>query len=131
MALVSMGIGVSFIYSFYAVIMRYATKNEFMDFYFEFASLLLIMLLGHWIEMVALGKAGDAQKSLAKLLPKEANVIVNDQIFKKEISQLNIGDVVRVQAGENVPADGIVLSGESRVNESLLTGESKPMLKKG
>lgn len=130
MALVSMGIGVSFIYSFYAVIMRYATKNEFMDFYFEFASLLLIMLLGHWIEMVALGKAGDAQKSLAKLLPKEANVIVNDQIFKKEISQLNIGDVVRVQAGENIPADGIVLSGESRVNESLLTGESKPILKK-
>ena len=130
MALVSMGLGISFIYSVFSIISRYTTAIHHMDFLFEFASLLLIMLLGHWIEMVALGKAGDAKASLAKLLPKQAKRILHDgSIEPVAISDLNIGDTILVPAGENVAADGVVLKGSSRVNESLLTGETKPVLK--
>jgi Cu2+-exporting ATPase len=101
-----------------------------MDFFFEFTTLLLIMLLGHWIEMKALGEAGDAQKALAELVPKDAHVVLeDDSIETRPVSDLQVGDVIRVQAGENVPADGIIIRGESRVNEALLTGESKPIEK--
>lgn len=127
MALVSLGITVSYLYSIYAVVARYASGEQVMDFFFEFASLILIMLLGHWIEMKAVGEAGDAQKSLAELLPKDAHVILEDEkIVIRPVTDLKVRDIVRVQAGENVPADGIVIRGESRVNEALLTGESKP-----
>lgn len=130
MALVSLGLSVSFIYSVFAVMVRYLQHLEVMDFYFEFASLVLIMLLGHWIEMNAVGDAGDARASLAALLPKDAQVILKDgSIDVRPIHQLVKGDRIRVQAGENIPADGIVVLGESRVNEALLTGESKPTLK--
>lgn len=130
MALVSMGLGISFIYSVFTIISRYTTGIHHMDFLFEFASLLLIMLLGHWIEMVALGKAGDAKASLAKLLPKQAKRILDDgSIESVAITNLNIGDTILVPAGENIAADGVVLKGSSRVNESLLTGETKPVLK--
>src|SRR5699024_1483798 len=119
MALVSLGVTVSYIYSLYAVITRYTTGAEIMDFFFEFASLILIMLLGHWIEMKTIGDAGDAQQSLAELIPKEAHVVLEDnKIQTKPVADLNVGDVVRVQAGENVPADGIIVRGESRINEA-------------
>jgi len=128
MALVSLGVSVSYLYSIYAVIARYVTGNQVMDFFFEFASLILIMLLGHWIEMKAVGEAGDAQQSLAELIPKDADVVVeNNSTEKRPVTELKPGDLVRVQAGENIPADGIIRRGESRVNESLLTGESKPI----
>ena len=130
MALVSLGISVSYLYSIYAVVAKYVTGEHIMDFFFEFASLILIMLLGHWIEMKAIGEAGDAQQSLAELLPKEAHVVLeDDSIDTRPISELKVGDIVRVQAGENVPADGVIKRGESRVNEALLTGESKPVEK--
>lgn len=131
MALVSLGLSVSYLYSIYAVVARYTTGGEVMDFFFEFASLILIMLLGHWIEMKAVGEAGDAQQSLAELLPKDAHVILeNDEIETRPVTELKVGDVVRVQAGENIPADGTITRGESRINEALLTGESKPVEKK-
>ena len=130
MSLITLGITVSYAYSVYAVAARYVTGEHVMDFFFEFATLLLIMLLGHWIEMKALGEAGDAQKALAELLPKDAHVVLeDDSIETRPVSDLQVGDVIRVQAGENVPADGIIIRGESRVNESLLTGESKPIEK--
>ncbi|WP_277631371.1 heavy metal translocating P-type ATPase [Atopococcus tabaci] len=130
MALITLGITVSYLYSVYAVVTRYVTDAHPMDFFFEFASLILIMLLGHWIEMKAVGEAGDAQKSLAELLPKDAHVVVeNDKVETRPVSQLKVGDVVRVQAGENIPADGVIQRGETRVNEALLTGESKPVEK--
>lgn len=130
MALVSLGISVSYLYSIYAVVSKYVTGEHIMDFFFEFASLILIMLLGHWIEMKAIGEAGDAQQSLAELLPKDAHVVLDDDsIETKPVSELKVGDIVRVQAGENVPADGVIKRGESRVNEALLTGESKPVEK--
>jgi len=130
MSLITLGITVSYTYSVYAVAARYVTGEHVMDFFFEFATLLLIMLLGHWIEMKALGEAGDAQKALAELLPKDAHVVLeDDSIETRPVSELQVGDVIRVQAGENVPADGIIIRGESRVNEALLTGESKPIEK--
>lgn len=130
MALVSLGVSVSYLYSIYAVIARYISGEHVMDYFFEFSSLILIMLLGHWIEMRALGQAGDAQQSLAELLPKDANLIQDDGSSKKvSVKDLSIGDVIQVQAGENIPADGKIVKGESRVNESLLTGESKPVTK--
>lgn len=130
MALVSLGLGISILYSLYAIIKRYITGVHQMDFLFEFASLLLIMLLGHWIEMVALTKAGDAKESLTMLLPKEANLLLEDgSVVKRGISALKIGDVIQVPAGENIAADGVIIKGESRVNEALLTGESKPVSK--
>ena len=130
MSLITLGITVSYAYSVYAVAARYVTGEHVMDFFFEFATLLLIMLLGHWIEMKALGEAGDAQKALAELVPKDAHVVLeDDSIETRPVSELQIGDVIRVQAGENVPADGIIIRGESRVNEALVTGESKPIEK--
>ncbi|MCO4524784.1 Lead, cadmium, zinc and mercury transporting ATPase, Copper-translocating P-type ATPase [Streptococcus infantarius subsp. infantarius] len=131
MSLITLGITVSYAYSVYAVAARYVTGEHVMDFFFEFTTLILIMLLGHWIEMKALGEAGDAQKALAELVPKDAHVVLeDDSIETRPVSKLQIGDVIRVQAGENVPADGIIIRGESRVNEALVTGESKPIEKK-
>ena len=130
MALVSLGISASYLYSVYTVITSYVTGEHIMDFFFEFASLLLIMLLGHWIEMKAIGEAGDAQAALAKLVPKDAHVVLeDDSIETRPVADLQVGDLIRVQAGENVPADGIIERGESRVNEALLTGESKAVKK--
>lgn len=130
MTLVSLGLSASYLYSIYAVIITYVTGEHVMDFFFEFASLLLIMLLGHWIEMKAIGEAGDAQAALAKLVPKDAHVVLeDDSIETRPVADLKIGDLIRVQAGENVPADGIIERGESRVNEALLTGESKAVKK--
>ncbi|PVY95489.1 Cu2+-exporting ATPase [Ezakiella coagulans] len=130
MALVSLGLSVSYLYSIYTVIASYVTGEQIMDFFFEFASLLLIMLLGHWIEMKAIGEAGDAQAELAKLVPKDAHVVLDDDsIETRPVADLKVGDLIRVQAGENVPADGIIERGESRLNEALLTGESKAVKK--
>lgn len=130
MSLITLGITVSYAYSVYAVAARYVTGEHVMDFFFEFTTLILIMLLGHWIEMKALGEAGDTQKALAELVPKDAHVVLeDDSIETRPVSELQIGDVIRVQAGENVPADGIIIRGESRVNEALVTGESKPIEK--
>jgi len=130
MALVTLGISVSYFYSVYAVIARYVTGENVMNFFFEFSSLILIMLLGHWIEMKAVGEAGDAQKALAELMPKDAHVVLeDDSIETRPVADLQVGDLIRVQAGENVPADGTIQRGESRVNEALVTGESKPIEK--
>ena len=130
MSLVTLGITVSYAYSVYAVGARYVTGEHVMDFFFEFTTLILIMLLGHWIEMKALGEAGDAQKALAELVPKDAHVVLeDDSIETRPVADLQVGDLIRVQAGENVPADGTIQRGESRVNEALVTGESKPIEK--
>lgn len=130
MSLITLGITVSYAYSVYAVAARYVTGEHVMDFFFEFTTLILIMLLGHWIEMKALGEAGDAQKALAELVPKDAHVVLeDDSIETRPVADLQVGDLIRVQAGENVPADGTIQRGKSRVNEALVTGESKPIEK--
>lgn len=77
-----------------------------------------------------MGESGDTQRSQAELVPKAASVILEDgSIDLRPVSALEIGDIIRVQSGEHIPSDGRVVQGESRVNEAIFTGESKPVEK--
>ncbi|WP_420542896.1 heavy metal translocating P-type ATPase [Schleiferilactobacillus perolens] len=133
MTLIAMGITVSYVYSLYAFV-----ANNFlhpatmvMDFSFELATLILIMLLGHWIEMNAVMGAGDALQKMAALLPKTAHRLTADgRTEDVPVSQLQVGESFQVRAGESIPADGQVTDGTSTVNESLVTGESAAVAKK-
>jgi Cu2+-exporting ATPase len=100
-----------------------------MDFWWELATLITIMLLGHWIEMSAVMGAQDALGELAKLLPDEAEMVHGDHVMTMPVSRLSVGDVVIVRPGGSIPVDGEVVDGESEVNEALLTGESAAVSK--
>lgn len=123
MTLISLAISVAFIYS------SLITLNvvDGMDFWWELASLVTIMLLGHWLEMASVMNAQGALKELAKLLPDEAERITKNGTEKVSVSELKIGDKVLIRPGAQIPVDGTVVKGESKVNESMLTGESKPV----
>src|SRR3989344_1652574 len=98
--------------------------------FWELGSLIAIMLLGHWLEMRAVKGARGALKELSKLLPDEAEVERGGSTVIVPLRELKEGDIVRVKPGARIPADGRVVDGESDVNESLVTGESKPVGKK-
>ena len=100
-----------------------------LDFWWELAALIAIMLLGHWQEMKAIGQASNALAALAELLPDEAERITNGETETVSISELEIGDVVLVRSGARIPADGHVVEGSADVDESMLTGESRPVTK--
>jgi Cu2+-exporting ATPase len=100
------------------------------DFFWELAVLIDIMLLGHWIEAKSVLGASMALEDLAHIMPTIAHLVKNGEVMDVPISQLKSGDVVLVRPGEKIPSDGVVIEGESTVNESLLTGESKPVDKK-
>jgi Cu2+-exporting ATPase len=100
-----------------------------MDFWWELATLITIMLLGHWIEMAAVMRAGDALGELASLIPDVADVVHGDHVMSMPVAQVAVGESVLVRPGGSVPVDGEVTEGESEVNESLLTGESAPVAK--
>ncbi|WDF82610.1 copper-translocating P-type ATPase [Lacticaseibacillus pabuli] len=131
MTLITMGIGVAYIYSLYAFIgNNFLHTAHIMDFFWELASLIVIMLLGHWIEMSATMSAGNALEKMAALLPGEAHVLTPDgQTQDVALADLKQGQTVLIQAGEKIPADGDVISGSSAVNEALVTGESKAVKK--
>lgn len=132
MTLVALGISVAYIYSLYAFYMNNISSapDHTMDFFWELATLILIMLLGHWVEMNAVGNAGDTLKKMAELLPNSAfKVTDNDQRVEIKISDIVIGDIVEVRAGESFPSDGIIIQGQTFVDESLVTGESKKIQK--
>jgi len=101
-----------------------------MDFYWELATLVTIMLLGHWMEMRAVGSAQSALNELAKLLPDRAERIVDGRTEQVAVTDLRQGDLVLVRPGASVPADGSVEDGDSQVNESMITGESRPVHKR-
>ncbi|MEX1079106.1 MAG: copper-translocating P-type ATPase [Homoserinimonas sp.] len=101
-----------------------------MDFWWELATLITIMLLGHWIEMAAVMGAQDALGELAKLLPDTAEVVHGEHTMTHPVSELKVGDLVLVRPGAAVPVDGEVTDGDSEVNESLLTGESSTVHKR-
>ena len=124
MTLISLAITVAFVFSL-AVTLGYPGEA----LWWELASLVTIMLLGHWIEMRSISQASGALRELAKLLPSTAQRIVGDTIEDVPVSVLREDDVVLVRPGASVPADGIVLSGKSDVNESMITGESVPVPK--
>lgn len=100
-----------------------------LEFWWELAALVTIMLLGHWQEMKAIGQARGALAALAALLPDEAELIEGDSTRTVPVSDLTSGALVLVRAGGRVPADGTVEDGEAEVDESMITGESKPVLK--
>ena len=135
--LVALGAGASFIYSVYALFaMTNAQVNndmslvmKYMDeFYFESAGMILTLItLGKMLESYSKGKTTNAIKGLMNLAPKKATILVNNTEKVVPIEEVKIGDIFVVKPGENIPVDGVVIEGESAVNESALTGESIPV----
>jgi Cu2+-exporting ATPase len=124
MTLIALAILVAFVFSA-AVTLGYPG----MPLWEELASLVTIMLLGHWLEMRSISQAQGALGELAKLLPSVATRVVGERTEEVPITALRDGDLVLVRPGQNVPADGVVRSGESAVDEAVLTGESRPVEK--
>ncbi|MGB9966337.1 heavy metal translocating P-type ATPase [Halobacterium hubeiense] len=125
MTLISMAISVAFVYSLASVVFPMQSA-----FFWELVTLIDIMLLGHWIEMRSVRRASSAVDELAKLMPDTAERITDDgETEEVPVSDLVEGDLVLVRPGASVPADGVVEEGDSDVNESMITGESKPVSK--
>nr|WP_144963866.1 copper-translocating P-type ATPase [Gillisia sp. Hel_I_86] len=124
MTLISMAISVAYFYSTATV---FGLKGE--DFFWELSTLIVIMLLGHWLEMKSVLGASKALQLLVSMLPSEAHKVVGDTIEDVKLDELTKGDIILIKPGEKVPADGIITEGSSYLNESMLTGESKPVKK--
>ena len=124
MTLISMAISVAYFYSTATV---FGLKGE--DFFWELSTLIVIMLLGHWLEMKSVLGASKALQLLVSMLPAEAHKIVGNEIQDVKLEDLLKDDIILVKPGEKVPADGIIVEGSSYLNESMLTGESKPVKK--
>jgi Cu2+-exporting ATPase len=124
MFLIGFAITVAYVYS---AAVLFGLKGE--DFFWELATLILIMLLGHWIEMRSVAGASKDLELLVQLMPAEANLILGDKMQKVKTDSLKEKDTILVKPGEKVAADGVISEGESYLNESLLTGESKPVKK--
>ncbi len=129
MTLISVAITTAYVYSLGIFLFPPAdAMNEPMDFFWELATLITVMLLGHWIELRSVGQAQGALRELAKLLPDTAErILPSGETETISIQQLEPGDRVLVRPGASIPADGIVREGESSVNESMITGESRPV----
>lgn len=124
MTLIGMAITVAFFYSAGTVFLPLG-----MDFFWELATLIDVMLLGHWIEAKSVMGASMALEELVRIMPTTAHLLKNGEIEDIPVSQLKAGDTVLVRPGEKMPSDGVVAEGGSFVNEALLTGESKPVQK--
>lgn len=124
MTLIGMAITVAFVYSSATV---FFIRGH--DFFWELATLIVIMLLGHWVEAKSVLGASRALEELVKIMPTTAHLIRDGQVVDVPVSDLKPGDLVLVRPGEKIPSDGRVAEGRSQVNESLLTGESRPVLK--
>ena len=130
MTLISMGISVSYIYSIYSFIANNFLHQHVMDFFWELATLIVIMLLGHWIEMNAVSNASDALKKLAELLPDEVTrLLANGKEEKISLQEVQSGDILVVRAGDKIPTDGKIIQGESIIDEAAVTGESRGVAK--
>jgi P-type Cu2+ transporter len=98
-----------------------------LEFWWELALLIVVMLLGHWLEMRALGQASGALDALAALLPDQAERVAGDRVETVPAADLAVGDLVLVRPGGRVPADGVVAEGSAELDESMITGESRPV----
>lgn len=131
MTLIAMGISVSYFYSLYGFIMNLVNPTtHVMNFFWELATLIVVMLLGHWIEMNAVSNASNSLKKIAALLPD--NVTRITQSGKEEqvsLSDVHINDQLIVRSGDKIPADGTVIKGNTMVNEFMITGESQGIVK--
>jgi len=112
---------------FYSAAIVFGLKGE--DFFWELATLILIMLLGHWIEMKSIAGASKELELLVQLMPANAHMVMPDRMHDVKTETLKENDTILVKPGEKVAADGIILEGESYLNESMITGESKPVQK--
>ena len=124
MLLIGLAITVAFLASWGATL---GLLDNQLEFWWELALLIVIMLLGHWVEMRSLAQTTSALDSLAALLPDEAERIEGDQIVKVAPADLQVGDVVVVRPGGSVPADGKIVDGSASMDESMITGESRPV----
>jgi Cu2+-exporting ATPase len=124
MTLISMAITVAFGYS---VAVQFGLNGE--AFFWELATLVTIMLLGHWLEMASVQKAESALEAIQQLLPDKAEKLVNGQPKQVLVSELKVGDLILVRPGASIPVDGVIVEGKSSINEAALTGESKPVSK--
>lgn len=124
MTLISLAIAVAY---FYSTAVTFGLIGEV--FFWELATLIDIMLLGHWLEMRSVMGASKALEKLSKLIPDIAHLLKDFQVIEINTKELKTGDIILVKPGEKIPTDGVVISGEGFVNESMLTGESKPVSK--
>ncbi|MFO7259629.1 MAG: heavy metal translocating P-type ATPase [bacterium] len=122
MTLISIAIGVAFLFSLAVTLGFRGTP-----LWWELATLVTVMLLGHWMEMRSIAQASGALRELAKLLPDTAVRVVDGRTEEVPVSALREGDVVLVRPGAGIPADGVVREGRSAVNEAMITGESRPV----
>jgi len=126
MLLIAMAITVAFVASWVTTL---GIGGFDLDFWWELALLVVIMLLGHWLEMRALGAASSALDALAELLPDEAEKIIDGQAHTVPVSELAVDDIVLVRAGARAPADGTIVKGSAEFDESMITGESRPVFR--
>lgn len=124
MTLIAMAISVAY---FYSAATTFGLPGK--SFYWELATLIDIMLLGHWIEMRSVLGASKALELLVSMMPAEAHRIENEKVSDISLEDLQAGDRLLIKPGEKVPADGMIVDGESYLNEAMLTGESKPVKK--
>jgi Cu2+-exporting ATPase len=124
MLLIGLAITVAFVSSWGASL---GVLQHQLDFWWELALLIVIMLLGHWIEMRSLAQTTSALDSLAALLPDEAERVNGDTTETVPPSELRVGDIVIVRPGGSVPADGQIVDGAAEMDESMVTGESRPV----
>jgi P-type Cu2+ transporter len=125
MTLIGVAITAAWAYSFAITL-----GLEGMDFYWEMATLIDIMLLGHWLEMKSIKGASQALELLVKMMPSVAHLVQNGETKDVPVEDLKEDDTVSVKPGEKIPVDGVIINGESHLDESMLTGESKPVKKK-
>lgn len=124
MTLISLAIITAYVYSFAT---QFFIGGE--GFFWELATLVTIMLLGHWLEMASVAKAENALDAISKLLPDKAEKLVNSKPKMVLVSELNVGDLVLVRPGTRIPIDGVITDGTSSIDEAAITGESKPVSK--
>ncbi len=125
MTLVGIAISIAYIYSSVVV---FGIRGEI--FFWELATLIDIMLIGHWIEMRSVLGASRALEELVKIMPSEAHLIKNGEVIDVKVKELEVGNTVLIKPGEKIPLDGIIIQGETNVNQAMITGESKPIPKK-
>lgn len=128
-SLVAIGTGAAFIYGVYNTVWIYLGRHELTEsLYFETAGVVLtLILVGKWLETRSKGKTSQAIKKLMGLAPQNAHQVVGDQLVEILVDEVVVGDVLLVKPGERIPVDGLILSGNSAVDESMLTGESLPV----
>jgi len=124
MTLISLAIITSYVYS---VATQFFIEGN--GFFWELASLITIMLLGHWLEMASVAKADNALDAISKLLPDKAEKLVDGKSKQVLVSELRVGDLVLIRPGSSIPVDGVIVEGSSSVDEAAITGESKPVSK--